>query len=149
MSPLSSQNDPIQPVRACTLHWGLNPYTQSSVCPRVPGRGLWWKLRGKGYSFSMVWLISLFRIVVQPHRRQHTRFPCPSASPGVCSNSCPSSQWCHPTLSSSVVPFSSCLQSFPTSGSFLIVSSLHHMPEVLVLQLQHQSFQWIFRTAFL
>ena len=49
---------------------------------------------------------------------QHTRFPCSSLSPGVCSNSCPSSRWCHPTISSSVVPFSSCLQSFPASGSF-------------------------------
>ena len=51
---------------------------------------------------------------------QHARLPCPSPSPGVCSNSCPLSQWCHPTVSSSVVPFpsSSCLQSFPASGSF-------------------------------
>ena len=49
---------------------------------------------------------------------QHTRFPCPSPSPGVCSNSCPLSQWCHPTISSSVAPFSSCPQSFPASGSF-------------------------------
>ena len=46
------------------------------------------------------------------------RLPCPSLSPGACSNSCPLSQWCHPTISSSVVPFSSCLQSFPASGSF-------------------------------
>ena len=52
------------------------------------------------------------------HELLHTRFPCPSPSPGVCSNSCPSSQWCHPTISSSVVPFSSCLQSFPASRSF-------------------------------
>ena len=49
---------------------------------------------------------------------QHSRLPCPSLSPGVCSNSCPLSRWCHPTISSSVVPFSSCLQSFPESGSF-------------------------------
>ena len=48
----------------------------------------------------------------------HTRFPCPSPSPRACSNSCPLSQWCHATISSSVVPFSSCLQSFPASGSF-------------------------------
>ena len=47
-------------------------------------------------------------------------FPCPSLSPGVCSNSCPLSRWCHPTISSSVIPFSSCLQSFPASGSFLM-----------------------------
>ena len=52
---------------------------------------------------------------------QHTRLPCPSPTPRACSNSCPSSQWCHPaTMSSSVVPFSSCLQSFPLSGSFLM-----------------------------
>ena len=51
---------------------------------------------------------------------QHTRPPCPSPSPGACSNSCPLSWWCYPTISSSVVPFSSCLQSFPTSGSFLV-----------------------------
>ena len=49
---------------------------------------------------------------------QHTRPPCPSLSPGACSNSCPWSRWCHPTISSSVVPCSSCLQSFPASGSF-------------------------------
>ena len=52
-----------------------------------------------------------------PHVLQHTRPPCPSPTPGTCSNSCPSSQWCHPTISSSAVPFSSCLQSFPASGS--------------------------------
>ena len=46
------------------------------------------------------------------------RLPCPSPSPGVCSNSCPSSRWCHPTILSSVTPFSSCLQSFPSSRSF-------------------------------
>ena len=55
-----------------------------------------------------------------PHGLQHARFPCPSPSPGVFSNSCPLSQWCHPTISSSVVPFSSCLQSFPASASFPI-----------------------------
>ena len=54
-----------------------------------------------------------------PHGLQHARVPCPSWSPRVCSNSCPLSQWCHPTISSSVVPFS-CLQSFPASGSFPI-----------------------------
>ena len=55
---------------------------------------------------------------LQPHGLQHTRLPCPSLSPGVCSNSCPLSQWCHPTISSSVVPFSFCLQSFPAAESF-------------------------------
>ena len=55
-----------------------------------------------------------------PHGLQHTRPPCPSTTPRVHSNSCPSSQWCHPTISSSVIPISSCLQSFPASRSFLM-----------------------------
>ena len=53
-----------------------------------------------------------------PHELQHARLPCPSPTPGACSNSCLSSQWCHPTASSSVVPFSSHLQSCPASGCF-------------------------------
>ena len=57
---------------------------------------------------------------LQPHGLQHARLPCPSPSPRVCSNSCPLSQWYHPTISSSVTPFSYCLQSFPASGSFLM-----------------------------
>ena len=55
-----------------------------------------------------------------PHGLQHTRIPCPSLFPWVCSNSCPLSQWCHPAISSSVIPFSSCPQSFPALGSFLM-----------------------------
>ena len=55
---------------------------------------------------------------LQHHGLQHARPPCPSAIPQACSNSCPWSQWCHPTIASSVIPFSSCLQSFPASGSF-------------------------------
>ena len=54
------------------------------------------------------------------HGLKHARLPCPSPSPGACSNSCPLSQWCHPTISPSVIPFSSCLQGFSTSGSFLM-----------------------------
>ena len=57
---------------------------------------------------------------LQPHGLQHARPPCPSPTPRVYSNSCPLSQWCHPTISSSVVPFSSCPQTFPESGSFLM-----------------------------
>ena len=55
---------------------------------------------------------------LQLHGLQHARAPCPSPVPGACSNSCSSSWWCHPIISSSVVPFSSCLQSFPASGFF-------------------------------
>ena len=62
-------------------------------------------------SLSRVWLFA-------PHGLQHARLPCPSLILGACSNSCPLSRWCHPTISSSVVLFSSCLKSFPASGSF-------------------------------
>ena len=55
---------------------------------------------------------------LQAHRLQHVRLPCPSPTSIAYSNSCPSSQWCHPTISSSVIVFSSCLQSFPATGSF-------------------------------
>ena len=76
--------------------------------------------------------------------------PCPSTTPGVYSNSWPLSWWCHPTISSSVVPFSFNLQYFPASGSFSM-SQLFAWggQSILELQLQHQSFQWIFRTDFL
>ena len=72
---------------------------------------------------SFVSLVSQFsRSVVsdslRPHESQHARPPCPPPSPRVHPNSCPSSQWCHPAISSSVVPFSSCPQSLPASGSF-------------------------------
>ena len=59
---------------------------------------------------------SLSRVQLWPHGLQHARLPCPSPSPGACSNSCPLSWWCHPIVSSSVVPFSSRPQSFPASG---------------------------------
>ena len=55
---------------------------------------------------------------LRPHEPQHSRPPCPPPTPGVYPNPCPSSRWCHPTISSSVIPFSSCLLSFPASGSF-------------------------------
>ena len=57
---------------------------------------------------------------LRPHGLQLTRLPCPSPTPRACLNSCPPSWWCHPTVSSTVVPFSSCLQSFPKSESFLM-----------------------------
>ena len=67
------------------------------------------------------WISSVHSVVsnsFEPHGLQHARLPCPSPTPGACSNSGPSSWWCYPTTSSSVVPFSSCLQSFPASESF-------------------------------
>ena len=85
---------------------------------------------------------------LRSHELQHARPPCPSPTPGVYPNSCPSSRWCHLTISSSR-PFSSCLQSFPTSGSFKWVRSSHQVAKILEYQFQHQSFQWTPRTDLL
>ena len=86
---------------------------------------------------------------LRPHEPQHTRPPCPSPTPGAYPNSCPSSWWCHPTISSSVIPFSSCPQSLPASESFPMSNSLHEVAKALEFQLQHQSFQWTPRTNLL
>ena len=67
---------------------------------------------------SVQFSLSVMSDSLWPHESQHSRSPCPSPTPGVYSNSCPSSWWCHLAISSSVVPFSSCLQSLPASGSF-------------------------------
>ena len=80
---------------------------------------------------------------LRPHELQHARPPCPSSNPRVHPNPCPLSHWCHPTISSSGIPFSSRLQCFPASGSFPMspfFTSCGH--DVLEFQLQHQSFQW-------
>ena len=68
--------------------------------------------------FSVQFSCSVVSDSLQQHESQHTRPPCPSPTPRVYPNSCPSSQWCHPAISSPVVPFSSCPQSLPASGSF-------------------------------
>ena len=68
---------------------------------------------------------------LQPHGLQQASLPCLSPTPRACSNSCPLSQWCHPAISSSVIPFSSCLRSFPASGYFQRVSSSHEVAKVL------------------
>ena len=69
-------------------------------------------------SHSVQFNCSVVSDSLQPHELQHARPPCPSPTPRVHSNSCPLSQWCHPAISTSVVPFSSCSQSLPASGSF-------------------------------
>ena len=92
------------------LHW------QAGSLPLAPH----WRphLVNNYHQFSIQFSRSVVSDSLWPHGLQHARLPWPSPTSGVCSNSCPSSQWCHPTISSSVVPFSSCLQSFPASGSF-------------------------------
>ena len=86
---------------------------------------------------------------LRSYELQHSRPPCPSPTAGVYPNPCPLSQWCHPAISSSVIPFSSCPQSFPASVSFQWVISSHQVAKVLEFQLQHQSFQWTPRTDLL
>ena len=83
------------------------------------------------YFSSVQFSLSVMSDSLWPHEPQHARPPYPSSTPGVHPNSCPWSQWCHPTISSSVVPFSSCPQSFPASGSFqmsqLFASGAQHI----------------------
>ena len=96
---------------------------------RVLSLGLEDPLEECGRIYFLVFILALLSCSVQfshsvlsnclwPHGLQDTRLPRPSPTPGTCSNSCPLSQWCHPIISSPVIPFSSCFQSFPASGSF-------------------------------
>ena len=94
------------PVAYLGFLWELNEKYMSHIA--VPGMQ-------KSLISSVAPVVS---DTLQPHGLPHTKPPCPSPTPGACSNSCPSSWWCHPTISSSVVPFTSCFQSFPASGSF-------------------------------
>jgi len=76
------------------------------------------KITGDKKKASVQFSHSVMSDSLRPHESQHARPPCPSPMPGIYSNSCPLSQWCHPAISSSAVPFSSCPQSFPASESF-------------------------------
>ena len=80
-----------------------------------------------GVTASVQFSCSVVSVSLRPHESQHARPPCPSPTPGIHSNSCLSSWWCHPAISSSVVPFSSCPQSHPALESFQWVNSLHEV----------------------
>ena len=113
-----------------------------------------WKSGFPGYSHFLVIISVQFSLSVvsnslRPHEPQHTGPPCPPPTPGVHPNPCPSSQWCHLTISSSVVPFSSCPQSFPASRSFPMNQLFTSGGQILEFQLQHQFFQWTPRTDLL
>ena len=91
----------------------------------------------------LVFCCSVVSYSWRPHGLQRCRLPCPS-TPGACSNSSPLSRWCYPTIPSSAVPFSY-LHLFPHHGLFQWDGYSHHIAQVLELQLQHQSFEWICR----
>ena len=95
-----------------------------------------WKITKHGSVQSLSMSDSL-----RPHGLQHARLPCPSPTPRAYSNSYPSSCWCHLTISSSVVPFSSHLQFFPALGSFQMSQFFTSVAKVFEFQLQHQSFE--------
>ena len=91
--------------------------------------------RHKWYASSVQFSRSVVSDSLQSHESQHSRPPSPAPTPGVHSNSCPSSRWCHPAISSSVIPFSSCPQSLPASESFQWVNPSHEVAKVLEFQL--------------
>ena len=124
----------------------------SQFCPEL-FLGQRWGIHSWAWLGFLLWFFIIFSSVAQscptlwPHGLQHARPPCPSPTSRACLNSCPSNHWCHLTISSSVVPFSSAFSLSQHQGLFQWVSSSHQV--VKVLELQHQSFQWIFRTDFL
>ena len=105
-----------------SMWWVLRvqPWVLIHVNFFITGKGwVMWNIQNNYWTFSSVQFShSVVSDSLRPHGLQHANLPCPSPIPGACSNSCPLSWWCHPTISSSVIPFSSCLQSSPTSGSF-------------------------------
>ena len=117
------------PLIHCCVYiynWSLTLILQSLIC----------------LSFSSVQFShSVVSDSLQPHESQHASPPCPSPTPGVHSDSRPSSRWCHPAISSSDVPFSSCPNPSQHQSLFQWVNSSHEVAKVLEFQLQHHSFQ--------
>ena len=112
-------------LQARILKWVAFPFSRASSQPRdqtqvscIAGDSLPAEPPGSPLHVSVQFSRSVVSDSLRPHESQHTRPPCPSPTPGVYSKSCPSSRWCHPAISSSVVPFSSCPQFLPASGSF-------------------------------
>jgi len=114
------------------------------------GLSEWNSFTCRGLQFSSVqFSLSVVSDSLRPHESQHTRPPCPSPTPGVHSNSCPLSRWCHPAISSSVVPSPPAPNPSQHQGLFQWVNSSHEVPKVLEFQLQHHSFQRTPRTDLL
>ena len=112
----SSWSSPLQwPLGSCVLSHPGRGWHRGKLAPSQRECGT---LRAYAPVLSVQFSSSVMSDSLQLHGLQHTRLPCPSPTPRAYSDSCPVSQWGHPTISSSVIPFSSCLQSFPASGSF-------------------------------
>ena len=119
-------------MRSCPTHF---PHFTTGTC-----------LSQEYFLFSSVQFSrSVMSDSLRPHGMQHARLPCPSPTPGVYSDSCPLSQWCYPLSSPSLPAFNLAQH----QGLFKWVSSSYQVAKVLEFQLQHQSFQWIFRTELL
>ena len=147
-----------QVTRSCLVHCWMfsnihNIYplhdssTLSSYSNKKSLQTLLTVLAGQLQFLLLLFSCSVMSNCLRPHGLQHTGLLC-ALSPRVCSNSWSVNWWCHLTISSSVVPFS-CLNLSQHQGLFQWVSSSHQVAKALEFQLQHQSFQWIFRTDFL
>ena len=99
------------------IFWRMATHSNILVW-KIPWTGTWWATVHRIALHTLQFSHSVTSDFLWPHGLQHDRLFCASPTPEVCSNSCPSSRWCHPTISSSVIPFSSCFQSSPASGSF-------------------------------
>ena len=106
-----------------------------------------WSDGTRCHDLSVQFSCSVMSDSLRPYEPQHARLPCPSPTPGVHPNPCPLSRWCHPTISSSVVPFSSCPHSFPPSGLKLMsiesVIPSNHLILCCPLLLLHQGVKWV------
>ena len=138
-SPLQLSSTPLKPP------WGPTTSVPSSKSTFNPWSFLTFQTPPLPLCYTSVqFSCSVMSSPLRPHELQHARLPCSSPTPKAWSNSCSLSRWCHPTLLSSVVPFS-CLNLSQHQGLFKWVSSSHQVAKVLEHWLQHQSFQWIFR----
>jgi len=118
------------------VHMGnFTLYEYSSSEKSVEGSEESLKCVGHFVQSSVQFSRSVVSSSLQPHGLQHTRPSCPSPTPGVCSNSCPLSWWCQATISSSVIPFSSCFQSFPASGLFPHLSAMNTATRKMSVQI--------------
>ena len=141
---------PASPIdRTWYFHWGGPRFSPWLGRSSGEGNSYPHQYSGLENQYKDQFSCSVMSNSLQPHGMQHARPPCPSPTPRVYSNSCSLSRWWHPTISSSVIPFSSCPNLSQHQGLFKWANSSHQVARVLEFQLQHQSFQWTLRTDLL